>query len=155
VYGAQVAVALRNIKYRGAAHACGPLGRLLTPLLRTGGPVDLVVPVPLHPRRLRERGYNQAALLARAAIRGTGLEICFRALRRERWTDSQAALGRAARQENLRGAFAGNRSVVSGGRILLVDDVLTTGATGIACSDALLEAGAREVQVVTVARATL
>lgn len=110
---------------------------------------DLVIPVPLHVRRLRERGFNQALLLAQALpgrlLRDTLVRI--------RHTQPQTGLSPTARRENVRRAFAVRRpEVVKGKSVLLVDDVYTTGATVRECSRALLAAGAREVRVLTVAR---
>ncbi len=110
---------------------------------------DLMVPVPLHVRRLRERGFNQALLLARA-LPGRLLRD---ALVRTRHTQPQTGLSPTARRENVRRAFAVRRpEMIQGKSVLLVDDVYTTGATVRECSRALLAAGAREVRVLTVAR---
>ena len=117
---------------------------------------DLVVPVPLHPRRLRERGFNQAHLLAAEALRAGLLaprtELEPGALRRMRETPPQTRLSRARRLENLRGAFEARTDRVRGRTVLLVDDVMTTGATMEACARALSRAGARRVDAVAVAR---
>jgi ComF family protein len=115
----------------------------------------LVVPVPTTDRRLRERGYNQAELLARAFARATDrTTIC--ALRRGPGASSQTALQPVARLANVAGAFApehGTMADIAGEHVVLVDDVLTTGATVTACADALVAAGARCVSVITFARA--
>lgn len=113
---------------------------------------DVVVPVPLHPSRLARRGFNQAAVLARAIARRPE-RVAVDALRRDVATTAQAALGRAARQANVRDAFvARRRTRLTGRSVLLVDDVLTTGATAHACVVALLDAGATRVDVWTLAR---
>jgi ComF family protein len=119
------------------------------------GDGDVIVPVPLHRWRLAARRYNQAALLAQSLARYTGGACAVDALRRLRPTPSQGGLGRLARARNVRGAFAvppSRRGLVDGRRVLLVDDVLTTGATVEAASRALLAAGARAVDVLTLAR---
>ena len=151
-YGGQVAVAIRQLKYGGRSYLCRPLATLLRPRLPELQPLDLVLPVPLHPRRMRRRGYNQAAVLAGELVQGQELKACYCALERHRDTGSQASLGRDLRLQNLRGAFAASQERVRGARVLLLDDVMTTGATAAACTEALLEAGAREVKVLTLAR---
>lgn len=115
----------------------------------------LLVPVPLHRWRLFRRGYNQAALLAQAIARQARAELAVDAMVRMRATRSTRGLGRAARAAEMAGAFAvpaRHRPRVSGRRVLLVDDVLTTGATASACAGALLAAGAETVDVLTYAR---
>ncbi len=109
----------------------------------------LVVPVPLHNTRLRERGFNQSASLARDAARAVGSKADSVALRRTRATSPQAELGRRARKENVRGAFDAQRTIP--GCVWLVDDIATTGATLAAAAQALRSAGAREVHAVTLA----
>ncbi len=114
---------------------------------------DLIVPVPLHPSRLRRRGYNQAALLARELGLLQKVEVSEGSLRRIREGDSQVRTHNAeARRQNVAGAFACTDSSVSGKRILVVDDVCTTGATLEACASALRDAGAAEVWGLTLAR---
>ena len=116
------------------------------------GAIDALVPVPLHPRRLRERQFNQAAVLADHLSRSTGIPVR-ECLRRTRYTGTQTRLGRKARRQNLREAFAPlKNSDVTGMDLLLVDDVLTTGSTLDACAAILLENGARSVRALTVAR---
>ena len=115
----------------------------------------LIVPVPLHRSRLLMRRYNQAAVLAGALARQTGLACVPDLLVRRRRTPSQGGLGAAARRRNVQGAFTvreGRDSGLRGRRVLLVDDVMTTGATVEACARPLLRAGALAVDVLTLAR---
>jgi len=111
--------------------------------VRAEGPPDLVVPVPLHPRRLRQRGFNPAGLLAAAAARACGAPADPTALVRLRDTPSQTGLDRRQRRANVRGAFAARRPVPA--RVWLVDDVVTTGSTLAEAARALRRAGARRV----------
>ena len=114
---------------------------------------DLVVPVPLHPARLRERGFNQAHLLATMLGQEIGVPV-FAVLERIRYTTSQTAFDRTDRMENLRNAFRLRKKMaVRELRVLLVDDILTTGSTLSECARVLREAGARSVYAVTAARA--
>ena len=120
----------------------------------------VLVPVPLHPSRQRERGFNQAELLARGlagSLReaGKGPRLETRCLRRTRPTPPQTGLSLAARRENVRGVFAVDHpEVVRDLEAVLVDDVMTTGATLSACAAALKRAGATRVWALTLARAT-
>lgn len=116
---------------------------------------DVIVPVPLHPWRLLSRRYNQSAVLAHRLGQTCGVTVSDRALRRVRRTPSQGHLTKAQRDRNVRGAFRIDRSrraEIEGKRVLLVDDVLTSGATAGACTRALLRAGATEVDLLTLAR---
>lgn len=147
-----LAAAVHALKFRGRRGVAAVLGARLAeahPFV----PGALVVPVPLHPARLRSRGYNQALLLARPLARRRALPLAPRALRRLRATPAQQGLGATRRTANLVGAFVvRDPALVRGRRIALIDDVLTTGATAHACAVALLEAGATGVDVYTVGR---
>lgn len=159
--------AIHQLKYSGRDHLARPLGRLLwQSLLQNWDPgrFDRIVPVPLHPRRLRERGFNQAHLLVRRwplFAEKTGLRmpsdwIDARLLRRHKSTLPQTGLKKEQRSTNLRQAFrVGNNRRIRNERILLVDDVMTTGTTADACTQTLLQGGAVEVCVLTLARAVL
>lgn len=116
---------------------------------------DVIVPVPLHYVRLASRGFNQSAWLADALSRRSGVPVAVDALKRIRRTPTQGGLSARARRRNVAGAFAlrpGRAGHIQGKRVLLVDDVLTTGATLGACTRALKRAGARHVDVLVLAR---
>ncbi|RLB80404.1 MAG: hypothetical protein DRH17_12025 [Deltaproteobacteria bacterium] len=116
--------------------------------------IDLLVPVPLHIKRLRERGFNQAHLLIRRWAKQEHIPCDGLTLFRTRWTEPQTTLSRTDRQKNIKGAFSLRRPEnIKGHRILLVDDVYTTGATVNECARVLMEAGAEFVDVLTLARA--
>ena len=150
------------LKYGGVRPAANVLGRMLAEAIATLEPelpADSVslIPVPLHRTKLRQRGFNQAELIARAAMkirpRGDRLHLCAGVLERRRDTASQIGLTSHQRRENLRGAFrVAQPELVKGREVLVVDDVYTTGATVSECSKVLLRAGATKVWVTTVAR---
>ena len=143
---------IHQFKYRGATRLSAPWGAALGELLR--GRAELVLPVPLHPAAQSRRGYNQSALLARAAARAAGLPCVEDALRRTRRTATQTRLDPRARRRNLEGAFEVLRpALVRGRRVALVDDVITTGATLASAAGALRAAGAAALTAVAVARA--
>jgi ComF family protein len=155
-YEGSLRTVIHELKFAGRRRAAG---RLAVALLEQEGPQrmvagsDLLVAVPLHPRRLRERGFNQAALLAAELARRTQRSFCPDALVRRLDTVPQAGLSAAARRRNVRQAFAVRRKAAVAGRtVTLVDDVVTTGATALACGRELLSAGAREVRLLCVAR---
>jgi ComF family protein len=146
--------AVHALKYKGRLALAQPLGRALAEVVWTDealGRADVLVPVPLHPRREAQRGFNQSEELARVLARCTGLPV-HRALRRVRDTPSQTELGEDERRRNVRGAFEA-RGCVRGLRVVLVDDVVTTGSTLSECATVLRAAGAAEVCAVAVARA--
>ena len=118
-----------------------------------GTEADLIVPVPLHPTRLHQRGYNQATLLARQFGQLSSIPVRENILARVRPTASQMTLDAEARRLNVMGAFQCIDHQLIGKHLILVDDVCTTGSTLDACACALLEAGAATVQALTVARA--
>ena len=154
-FGGALATAVRRLKYQDRPDLAAPLGHLARHAARRAGlTADLVVPVPLHPRRLVDRGYNQAALLAAEVAVELEAPLAARALIRLRNTPQQAHLDRDARLGNVRQAFrARDPRAIQGRRIVLVDDVATTGATITACAEALLAAGAASVTAIVVARA--
>ena len=149
------------LKYNQVRPAANVLGRMvaeaisdLQPLF--AGPPVLLVPVPLHARKFRQRSFNQAELIARSALKllpGTDLRLSCAVLERTRETKSQIGLSRHQRRENMRGAFAVVKpEEVSGHEVLLLDDVFTTGTTVSECARVLRRAGASKVYVATVAR---
>lgn len=135
------------------------LGRAMARMMTSAGAeliaeADLLVPVPLHAFRLWRRRFNQAALLARSVARISGIPCDTHSLDRVKRTRPQVGLTRAQRAENLQGAFrvpAGAKPRLAGRRVLLIDDVTTTGATGNAASRALLRGGAKRVDLLTFA----
>jgi ComF family protein len=143
-------------KYGKIQTLAQPLGDLLLKALPRDEQFDGVVPVPLHWRRRWQRGFNQSELLARAVGRHTGIPV-IAALRRARHTAIQAGLSNSSRRRNVTGAFVCRRGAaargIEGRRILLIDDVMTTGSTAAACAAALKRAGARRVALLAVARA--
>ena len=146
--------AVHALKYQNVRALAPMLGQLLADFMADNAlSADVLVPVPLHPRRERSRGFNQAMLLARGTGKASGLLVAGNALRRLRPTPSQA---RSAREDerwaNVAGAFEAEAALVQGRRVLLVDDVCTTGATLEACSIALKQAGATSVWGLTLAR---
>ena len=147
-YGGPAGGLVRNLKYRGVSRLAEPMGRQMVRAFEGLQPaqIDCVVPVPMHIRRTRKRGVNHALLLAKAVADGLGLPL-EEALVRTRNTRQQARLNDAERLHNLDGAFA-VAGDVAGKRVLLVDDVCTTGATANACAKALLENGASTVLLV-------
>jgi len=149
--------AIHRLKYRRDLALADVLAAQLVALVQSlDWPVEMVVAVPLGKQRQRERGYNQAALLAFPLALGLGVPWARHALARVRETPSQVGLDAAARRRNVAGAFrAGPDSALQGATVLLVDDVMTTGATLDAAAQALLNGGAAQVYAVTVARAFL
>ncbi len=155
VYGHPLSTAIQQFKYNGQRGLYQPLGRMLAQYwLARDVSADIVVPVPLHAQRLRERGYNQARLLALEFCRRTRLPLLDGdILRRERETQRQVLLGVTERRQNVAGAFAWHGPALGGVKVLLIDDVATTGSTLEACGEALIAAGAAKVWALTVARA--
>lgn len=154
VYDGTLRSAIHQFKYRGGLLFAKPLGRLLAEhgarLLGVQG-IDLLVPVPLHFRRLRQRGYNQSLELARHLGACWGVEVAPAWLERIRETPQQTTLSRQERARNMRGAFAWTGPSLGDKRVVLIDDVYTSGATANECAGVLKKAGAGTVEVLTLA----
>jgi len=154
IKGGRAQKLIHQLKYAGKQRVGRELGRHYGRQLSQSPHfegVELIVPVPLHVGRLRERTYNQALLLARRLGRILGIPVAERLLQRTRATDAQQLLSGKARRANLRGAFDGG-SELAQRRILLIDDVMTTGATVEECSREMLRCGAERVLVAVLAR---
>ena len=152
-YQSPLKEAIGLLKYRGKTHLAPALAHLIVQTHPAPSNVDVLIAVPLHPDRLREREYNQALLLAHHLGRQWNLPVLIDALRRTRPTPPQTSLTRRERLKNLRRCFAvATPSAVEGKNTLLVDDVFTTGTTVNECAKALKKAGAEAVYVQTLAR---
>ncbi len=148
--------AVHRLKYHRDLALADILAAQMLPLVREQGwEIDAVVAIPLGKQRLRERGYNQAALVAFPLALGLDVPFLRHALSRTRETRSQVGLSAEERRQNVAGAFKAAGERVQGKTVLLVDDVMTTGATLDAAAQALLAAGAARVYAATVARAAL
>jgi ComF family protein len=158
-YRGTASALVKALKFGSDYTAALPLAEGMAGIYAALGPLrdaELCVPVPVHRRRLRQRGYNQAAILAQAFAEFAGLPPAADALTRVHHKRSQIGQGREARKTNVYGAFAvseGGAQTVSGKTVLLIDDVLTTGATAEECARTLLLAGARRVMLLTAAYA--
>lgn len=157
IYEGVVKTAIHQFKFKKKKKLAEPLGLLLARYVTSNGldlkEIDLVAAVPLHPRRKRERGFNQSELLARVFARYCRLPVGENVLSRIRNTHPQFNLVREARRENVAGAFAAAH--VHRKNILLIDDIYTTGSTIAECGRALKAAGAGKVEVLTLSRAVL
>jgi ComF family protein len=157
IYDESLRMAIHELKFRAAVGLAGPLGALLFKTYQAHwkpGEIDVVAPVPLHRRRFRQRGFNQACLLVRNWPLPGGTQHIHDLLVRTRETAPQTGLDRRQRRGNIKNAISVRRpGQIRGKRVLLVDDVLTTGATADACAHALVRDGAGRVDVLTLARA--
>ena len=149
--------AIHRLKYSNLTAVAPALGQLLAEAYdEAAWSVDVIVPVPLHPARQRQRGYNQAERLARPLAAAFALPLAPQALRRSRATGDQIGLDPAGRRANVAGAFAvAQPAAIAGKTVLLVDDVATTGCTLDACARALFDSGARGVFALVLARRPL
>lgn len=153
-YGGYVRDGLLAMKYEGKKYLARGFGLLLVDLVKAEYPdirFDLVCSVPVTPSTLKKRGYNQSLLLAEQVAYGLGLPCADHLLKKRTDVLSQTALGRNARITNMQNAIIPTDHDLSGNRILLVDDIFTTGATAYACGRNLLQMGAAGVWVITVA----
>jgi ComF family protein len=154
VFDSPVQNALHTMKYRSNIGLGDRLAIQMSDFLYSlQWHVQAILPVPLGKKRLKERGYNQVALVARPLAYEVGLEYIPQALQKTRETRSQVGLGIAQRHENVHDAYRADSQGVKGRSILLMDDVATTGSTISACTESLLSAGAQDVYVLTIARA--
>ena len=152
LYEGTLLEAIHLLKYRGRVPLARPLASILAVTVDCAD-YDIITPVPLHRRRLQERGFNQSLLLARYLAKESRLSLDYVNLRRTRATAPQTGLQGRERKSNVKRAFSVKKSMAfAGKRVLLVDDVYTTGATVTECSRVLKAAGAREVGVLTLAR---
>ena len=151
-YGRPIKGLIRSFKFHSVRILAGSMAQDMAELIKekAAGDCDMMIPVPLHPARLRERGFNQAEVLARALAEKCGMEMRTDILDRIRRTKQQAKLSGIRRMGNTEGAFRAKKDL-TGRRVLLVDDVVTTGSTLCACAEALKKAGAREVHAVALA----
>jgi ComF family protein len=156
-YEGELSLTVQEFKFHGRRNLAALLGPLLAGALASAwgrDQIDLLCPVPLHPKRKRERGFNQSELLASSASQLLAIPLARDLLRRTRYTPPQVGLTNPERMHNVRGAFRCPRpELIAGRRVLLVDDVMTTGATLGSAARELLDAGALRVGAVTVARA--
>lgn len=160
VYDGAVRPGVLAFKYKGQRRLADPLSALLAQAVRLSGDLpDVIVPVPLHATRRRQRGYNQAELLARSCARRLGIPCEAAALVRHRATPPQVGLSSAERRANVAGAFtlasAADAKRFSGKRVLLIDDVTTTGSTLDNAAAALLVAGPADLRGLALARPNL
>jgi ComF family protein len=151
LHSGKLRLAVHSLKFDAMPDLAQPLGdRLYRRLEALPWTIDMLVPVPLHPQRLHERGYNQAQLLCETLAMQSGLPMITAALTRQLATRPQVGLNAEQRHDNMRDAFAAVGELVAGRTVLLIDDVFTTGATLDSCAQALLHAGASAVYGLTV-----
>jgi ComF family protein len=164
IYSGALKSAIHALKYRNKIQLSRPLGRLLFLSFMKYydiKAIDTIIPIPLHVSRLKQRGFNQALILIRewpalctAISPDRFAQIDFKSLVRSRKTLSQTGLGKDKRKQNVKGAFAvSDAAEISGKQILIIDDVYTTGSTCHECSKTLIRNGAKNVSVLTLARA--
>ncbi len=154
VFDSPIQNGLHSIKYRRNIGLGEALAIQMVDFVRSlGWPIEIMMPVPLGKNRLKERGYNQVGLVARPLAYRLGLKYEPDALWKMRETRSQVGLTESQRRENVHAAYQADPRIVKQKSILIMDDVATTGSTIAACTHALLLAGAKEIYVLTIARA--
>jgi len=152
-YQGVFASAIQRFKYQGEINLAGPLAWFWNKINMEDFSFEAIIPVPLHPARLRERGFNQALLLGRVLGKSQGKPVLPKVLRRIRNTIPQVQLDHSEREKNVRGAFAVRKQrEIMDKNLLLIDDVLTTGATVNECARVLKKSGAGEITILTLAR---
>jgi ComF family protein len=157
IYSGNLRALIHSFKYHNKKALAYDFALLLASLLEQDELLEkpLLIPVPLHKSKLQERGFNQAGELARLIGIVRGVDFCDRALLRVQKTKSQYGLTKKERLNNVQAAFLADSARVSGRSIILVDDIVTTGATACACREALATAGAKEIKLLTLAQALL
>lgn len=149
--------AIHSFKYDKESMLANPLGKLLSEYgsrLLNKEEYNLIIPVPLHPQRLRQRGFNQSLMLAKKISEAWQVKVCAECLKRIKWTIPQTMLPVNERQRNVKGAFSCSDSAVRGKKVLLVDDVYTSGSTVNECANVLKKHGVLQVDVLILARTT-
>jgi ComF family protein len=155
LYQGLIREVIHHLKYKNLKVLAKPLGQLMAEYLSSNPlPADTLVPVPLHPKRIRQRGYNQSALLAREVGQILDLTVIEGSLIRSRNTASQVVLSAQERRSNVRQAFECKDQRLRGKQIILIDDICTTGSTLNACAVTLREIGAVSIWGLTLARET-
>jgi len=152
-YKSSVREAIHSLKYKINIPLAYYFSRKLIPIIqKENWEINLVIPVPLNKSHFKERGFNQSALISRPIAHFTEKPFSANGLRRSRETAAQFSLSSEERQNNVKDAFLGNPATLNGKAVLLVDDIITTGATMENCTKALLAAGAKKVYCLSVAR---
>lgn len=154
-YDERVQLIVKNIKYRGKKRLASALAAFSPHTFELKNSFDSIVPVPLYWARYQKRGYNQAEWFAKGIADCTGLTLLSKVLVRTRTTGTQTKLDRTERRNNMKKAFKVNESfknMIMDKRVLLADDVVTTGATTASCAEVLLNAGCKSVSIVSIAR---
>ncbi len=155
-YDKKMSRILKKAKYGGKPEAVKTISKLIGKMLAEEGiNVDIVIPVPMHKKDLGERGYNQSGIAARKIAKSLGVPCKEKALKKTNKTRRQADLSRNARSRNLFGAFTADAVLVRDKKILIVDDIITTGSTLEECKNTLMAAGALSVEAAVIARTPL